>query len=107
MNLLDTIADAIDRWPGDHIVTAAQAAALAAHVADAIAEATGPEHIVKSDSRGGWTIQHPIAERFDGTLFACPITQLARPAAEAGAFGLDRTHTLSLDRGVLIWEETE
>lgn len=80
-------------------------------IADALTRATGgPDHIVRVNG-GGWTVQHPLAERFepegDGrSLLDCRFTRLVAIAAGQGAFG-NGTHRVWLDRGVLQWEEVD
>lgn len=84
----------------------ARAAMLAYKAMLAVVEASGgPDHIVRADKHG-FTVHHPITERFEGTLFECPMFPLIKVAAEGGAFFLGE-HRVWLDRGVLQWEEID
>lgn len=82
---------------------------LADEIEKALADATGgPDHLVRVKG-SAWTIQHPLAERFEerGTgdsLLDCRYNALISAAMEQGAM-FDGTHRVWLDRGVLQWEE--
>lgn len=73
----------------------------AERVLDALVEVTGgPEHIARFTATD-FTLQHPLTERLDGTLFDCPvhavIANLMRPPA-IGDF------TVTLVGGELAWK---
>lgn len=86
-------------------------ALIASGVESVLTEATGgPEHLVRVN-RGGWTIQHPLPERFEpegtGTaLLDCKFNALVSAAMAGGAM-FEGTHRVWIDRGVLQWEEVD
>ena len=43
----------------------------------------GTEHAILVEEGGGWTIRHPLSERWDGSLFNCDVT--TNPLALLGA----------------------
>lgn len=68
----------------------------------------GPDHVISIT--GGivgwsWTIQHPLAERFEGSLLDCPYTHFgavtAQTIQEAEGNGRFRVWR---DRGAIQWE---
>lgn len=70
----------------------------------ALLDATGgPHHLLRIKDYGAWTMQHPLDERFEGTLFSCTMPQLVGAAVEEGHItgGLYRVW---MDRGTLQWE---
>lgn len=104
--LSEIIEEGIDRSGQDHLVTQVAADQVINAIEDALIEAAGGrDHIVSTDERGAWTIQHPLGERFEGSLFNCQFNLLTSAAAVAGAFGKNRRHRLILDRTVLTWDE--
>jgi len=84
---------------------------IASSVESSLVEATGgPEHLVRVN-RGGWTIQHPLPERFEpegtGTgLLDCKFNALVSAAMAGGAM-FEGTHRVWIDRSVLQWEEVD
>ncbi len=78
---------------------------IAETVARALEEAAGgPDHLVQIQGQD-WVVQHPLHERFEpGGLIACKFTELVAVAVGQGAMG-EGTHRVTLDRGVLLWDE--
>lgn len=78
---------------------------MAGHIESALLNGSGgPDHIIGITSPD-WTIQHPLNERFEGSLMDCPYTHFGAVTAEVihksegdGRFRVWR------DRGALQWE---
>jgi hypothetical protein len=97
-NIIDAVGDAITRV----LPLRPARSDLAVAALDALVEATGgTEHIARFTATD-FTLQHPLTERLDGTLFDCPvhavIANLMRPPA-IGDF------TVTLVGGELAWQE--
>lgn len=59
---------------GDESIISALTATIAHRALDALVEATGgPDHVLRVDEDGHVTVQHPLAERLDGSLFDCAV----------------------------------
>lgn len=75
-------------------------------VVNALIEAGGGEdHILMADPWGGFTIQHPITERFSDDLFSCRVFAQAQAVAAGGAFNRGTRHRLWTEDGEFRWEE--
>lgn len=84
---------------------------IADEIEAALADATGgTDHLVRVKG-SAWTLQHPLAERFEehgngSSLMDCRYTRLVSIAMEQGAM-FDGCHRVWLDdAGVFLWEET-
>lgn len=106
MNLNDIIEEAIDdelsaQNAGNDVAMTALAAFIEQKI---VAASGGPDHIVRSDHvHGVLTMQHPIAERFDGTLlFDCDIFEHIRKAR--AVFG-DGSFRVWVKDGILRYEK--
>jgi len=59
---------------GDETVISALTGTIAHRALDALVAATGgPDHVVRVDEDGHVTVQHPLGERLDGSLFECGV----------------------------------
>ena len=100
-SLYAVIDHALETAPVDHWVTYAAADELVRHIEKAILDATGgPHHLVHVECYG-WSLTHPLTERFEGRpLHQCPIIPLVgeNPPDEDG------TYEVWLARGELRWE---
>lgn len=76
---------------------------LAEKIIDAlIAEDGTAEHVVVSDGTG-WTMRHPITERFAGDLFTCPFNETAARLASQGAFDKGAHRLFVGEFGIIEW----
>ena len=100
LSLRAVIDDALATSPTDHIVTVNAAHELIDHLERALIDASGGEHHLVRITGYAWTLQHPITERFTGTLFDCPYASLV----EQAPFEADGTYRVWLDRQALRWE---
>jgi hypothetical protein len=100
ISLRTVIDDALATAPVDHIITVAAANELIEHLERAIIDASGGEHHIVQVHGYSWELQHPITERFEGTLFGCRYTTLVA----ATEFEEDGTFQVWLDRSALRWE---
>jgi hypothetical protein len=98
--LRDIIDDALATSPTDHIVTVNAANELIDHLERCILDAAGGPHHIVHVKGYAWTIQHPINERFEGSLFTCKYTALVSEAP----LDEDGTYQVWLDRNALRWE---
>lgn len=85
---------------------------MAGHIERALLGATGgPDHLVNV-SGAAWTVQHPLDERFEGTLFDCVVTKHvagAMPSRLMPGDGHWRVRITETTDGVetLEWERAE
>jgi hypothetical protein len=98
--LRDIIDDALATSPTDHIVTVNAANELIDHLERAIVDAAGGPHHIVHIKGYAWTIQHPITERFEGSLFNCRFTGLVADSP----FEEDGTYQVWQDGPSLRWE---
>lgn len=101
--LQDIIRKAVEPLPG---IPSDQAERVAVAVEFALIEATGGDsHIVKVTELD-WTLQHPLHERIDGSLFDCKFHPLVKHLVWKERFPVGRIRVWE-DRGAILWEEVE
>ena len=72
-------------------------------VLDALVDATGgPDHIAKIDGRR-FNLQHPITERFDGSVLDCRIHQMLTDIRPWGP----GTFRVWVERDTILWEAVD
>ena len=99
--LHQTISDAIDlELSEDGAGRDVSTRNLATAIERAILDSTGGPHHIVNVKGYAWTMQHPISERFEGTLFNCPMTTLVAEAP----LEQDGRYQVWLDRNALRWE---
>jgi hypothetical protein len=77
---------------------------LAEKIVDQLIEEDGTQdHTVVVDETG-WTMRHPITERFAGDLFTCPFVATAARLAAQGAFDKGTHRVFVGDFGIIMWE---
>lgn len=113
-DLHDTIEEALldlvprDGWEDANGVMHT-ACGLALRVQKALEDATGgPDHLLKVEDNDlmSWTLQHPLHERFDGTLFDCKFPPLIGHLMWKERFG-PGNYRIYEDRGAILWDEVK